>query len=254
MPRPTPVALLIVLSSLAMALPTVAQTAGEMAGTVDETIGIADDTQQKKDQWATEKADLENRYRVARANVDWLKQRIAVEEQRAAALDDRVAELERRLDESGRLQAVIQDSLVAVMHRFERTVDRDLPFLRDERTRRMDSLRQELAKPEVPSAEKLRRLLEAMLVEAQYGETVEVTREEITIDGQPKFVDVLRVGRLAVFWRTPDGDRIGTWDPAAGDWVELPGDQSRTLKKAMEMATRMRPVQLLSVPLGRIAP
>jgi hypothetical protein len=228
------------------------QSAGELSETVDETIGIAEGTQELRDDWATEKAALENRYRVASANVAWLQERIAVEEQRAAGLDDRVAELNRRLDESGRLNAVIQDSLVAVLHRLERVVAADLPFLPLERGRRLADLRQELAKPEVASAEKLRRLLEAMLVEAQYGESVEVTQEKIAIQGTETFVDMLRIGRLAMFWRTPDGEQIGTWDPVSADYVTLPGSYSRTLQKAMEMATRMRPVQLISLPVGRI--
>jgi len=236
------------------AAPVLAQTAEDLSGTVDETIDTERTTQELKDEWATEKTELENRYRVAKSNVEWLQQRIAVESQRAAGLDDRVAELERRLDESGRLQAVIQDSMVAVLHRLEKVVAADLPFLPEEREQRLQFLRTELAKPEVTSAEKLRRLLEAMLVEAQYGETVEVTQERIAIGGQEKFVDMLRLGRLAMFWRTPDGTQIGTWDPVSRDYVLLPGKYSRTLQKAMEMATRMRPVQLLSLPLGRIEP
>ena len=48
------------------------------------------------------------------------------------------------------------------------------------------------------------------------------------------------------------GDQIGTWDPVSGSYVTLPKSYSRTVQRAMEMATRMRPVQLLSLPLGRI--
>lgn len=233
-------------------VPTFAQEAGQMEETVDETIGIAKDTQELKDDWSAEHTALENRYRVAQANVAWLTERIAVEEKRARALDDRVAELNRRLEESGRLQTVIQDSLVALLHRLERVVEADLPFLKQERDTRLAGLQQELAKPEVPSAEKLRRLLEAMLVEAQYGESVEVTQEQITIEGQETFVDMLRIGRLTMFWRTPDGAQIGTWDPVSRSYTLLPKSYSRTLQKAMDMAARIRPVQLISLPLGRI--
>ena len=251
MPRYLATAVLLV---VLLALTASAQTADDLSGTVDETIGIAEDTQELKDDWADERTDLENRYRVARANVAWLQERINVERQRALALDERVAELERRLEESGRLNAVIQDSMVAVLRRLDHVVAADMPFLAAERSRRLASLRAELAKPEVASAEKLRRLLEAMLVEAQYGESVEVTQEKITIDGQEKFVDMLRVGRLAMFWRSPDGEQVGTWDPVSQQYALLPSGESRTIQRAMEMATRMRPVELLSLPLGRIQP
>lgn len=228
------------------------QTAEDLTGKVDQTITTEQGTQALKDDWAGEKADLEHRFRVAKGNVEWLRDRIAVERQRAGALDDRVRELQRRLDESTRLQAVIQDSMTAVLHRLERVVDADLPFLAEERASRLRVLRAELAKPEVDSAEKLRRLLEGLLVEAQYGQTVEVTQERILIDGRETFVDMLRLGRLAMFWRTPDGRQIGTWDPVAEAHVALPDRHARTMQRAMEMATRMRPVQLLSLPLGRI--
>jgi hypothetical protein len=230
-----------------------AQTARDLAGAVDQTIATERSMQERKDDWAGERAELGNRYRIAKSNVEWLQQRLTVERERAAALDDRVRELRRRLDESTRLQAVIQDSLVAVLHRLDRVVAADLPFLVEERETRLRHLRGELARPEVDAAEKLRRLLEALLIEAQYGQTVEVTPERITLDGREMFVDVLRLGRLAVFWRTPDGAQVGTWDPVTGAHVALADRYARDLKKAMEMATRMRPVQLLSLPLGRIA-
>lgn len=245
--------LLIVLAGLVATVPATAQDREELPGEVDKTITIEQETQVLRDDWATDRAELEQRYRVAKANVEWLHERIAVEQQRADALDARVRELQRRLDESGRLQAVIQDSMVAVLQRLDRVVEVDLPFLADERSTRLRFLRAELAKPEVDPAEKLRRLLEALLIEAQYGETVEVTQERITIDGRETFVDMMRLGRLAVFWRTPDGRHIGTWDPVTENHVVLPDRHARTLQRAMEMATRMRPVQLLSLPLGRIS-
>lgn len=246
--------LLLALWILAAAAPATAQTAEKLAGTVDETIATARNTQQLKDAWSAEKTDLENRYHVARSNVEWLRQRIDVESQRAAALDHRVHELQRQIQESSRLQEVIQDSMIAVLCRLERSVDASIPFLTEERGNRVRFLRGELAKPEVDPAEKLRRLLEALLIEAQYGRTVEVIQERIVIGEVQKFVDMLRIGRLALIWRTPEGTQIGTWDPVTESHVLMPDRHKRTVQRAMEMATRMRPVQLLSLPIGRIEP
>lgn len=239
---------------LCASVPVLAQTAEDLTAKVDSTIATEASTQQLKTTWATEKSSLEDRYRAAKANVTWLNERLGVEQQRASALDDAVRELERRQTESTRLQAVVQDTMIAVLHRLERAVAADLPFLATERQQRLTSLRAELARPEVEAGEKLRRLLEGLLVEAQYGGTVEVTQERIAVAGTEKIVDMLRLGRLALFWRTPDGAQIGTWDPATATYVLLPGKHSRTVQKAMEMATRIRPVQLLSLPIGRIQP
>lgn len=222
--------------------------------TVDQTIETRQSTQQQKDQWSREKAALVQRYRAARAGVDWLTERKAAEMRRVQALESAVAELQRRLDETDRLESSIQDTLTVLLGRLEDQVDRGLPFLATEREQRLQLVAEELARPDVTSAEKLRRLLEAMQIEAGFASNIEVYQAEITVDGQPMFADILRVGRLALFWRTPDGSRVGHFDQAAGRWSELPGSEKRNIGLAMEMATRMRPFAVIELPLGRIAP
>jgi hypothetical protein len=124
----------------------------------------------------------------------------------------------------------------------------------EERKSRIDYLKKEIVKPDVSDADKLRRLLEALQIEMNYGSTVEVTQQKIDLGGDELFVDLLRVGRVSVFWRTPDGKRCGEYDRGTRRWVELPGKYNRNIGTAMDMATRMRPVELLDLPLGRIQP
>ena len=225
---------------------------GALKETVNQTIDTAKSTQGKLDEWAQEQARLEARYRAAKANIFYLEDRLEVEELRGAALDEQVAELERRLQESSRLNAVITDTLRTVLERLEHVVAADQPFLREERAHRLESLRRQMAQPEIAPAENLRRLLEALLVEARYGETIEVTQESIELDGEDSFVDLLRIGRLALFWQTPDGQRTGTYDPEQGRYVELDTRYRRNIKHAMGMASNMRVIELLSLPLGQI--
>jgi hypothetical protein len=244
------VAVLIV---AAAATPLCAQTTADgLQETVGGTVQIEQETQRQRDDWATEQAELEARYRTAKANVKYLQERITSEEGRVAALNESIAELERRMGEARTLQNSLQDTLDMTMLRFERFVENDLPFLADEREQRLESLRGELARPEVTGAEKLRRLLEAMQVETEYGKVVAVDQDEITVDGEPLFVDVLRVGRVSLFWRTPDGEKVGTFDRGTWEWVELPASYERSITIAIEMASRLRPVQLIDLPLGRI--
>ena len=244
------IGLLIAAYSLALA-----QTdAGHVENTVDGTIGVQKQTQKEQDAWAKEQAELETRYRNAKAQIAYLNDRKAVEQKKADALTDRVNELQRRLDESLKLEANLQDTLRAVMNHLESWVNRDLPFLMSERSARIAGLKDELARPEVTGAEKLRRILEALQIEANYGGTVEVVQDEITVGSEKLFVDLLRIGRVSVFWRTPDGNRVGEYDVATRKWVELPDSYSRTLGRAMDMAMRIRPTELIALPLGRIQP
>ena len=231
-----------------------AQDSGELQETVQESVSTRQDTQGRLDGWAEEKADLTNRFRAARANVEWLRGRRSDELEKVTALEGRVAEMGRRLIEAQRLENSIQDSLMVILVTLEESVRGGLPFLPEERDLRLESVRRDLVQPDVPSAEKLRRLLEALQVEAGYASTVEVYQDRIQIDGQDLHADILRLGRLSLFWRTPDGDRMGLYDRAADSWVELSGRHDRAIARAMEMATRMRPMELIDLPLGRIEP
>jgi len=239
---------------LAMVLTGATLQAQDVPTTVDETIETRLLTQQEKDQWSAEKAQLVQRFRAAQANVTWLENRRGDELARVEALEGRVAEFQRRLGEADRLEGSMQDSLEVVLDRLADSIDRGLPFLPTERAARLEQVRAELAKPDVSSAEKLRRLLEALQIEASYAASVEVYQDRIQVDAQDVHADILRLGRLSLFWRTPDGARVGVYDPAAGVWTELSGAHKRRITRAMEMATRMRPVEIIDLPLGRITP
>jgi len=245
---------------LALAAPAAAQSPTSRASapdslvsTVNETVDTARQIQTSLDDWSQERTNLERRYRAAQANVAYLQELTARENEKAAALDGAVAELERRLIESTRMQAVIQDTLNAVLGRLETVVATDLPFLTAERQDRLANLRLTMAQPDLAPAEKLRHLLEALLIEAQYGNSVEVEPQTIMVAGRETHADILRIGRLALFWRSPDGKRVGNWDPATAAWTELPGRNKRVIAQAMEMAARTRPIDLVSLPLGRIS-
>lgn len=246
---------LVLVATLGLGVaPARAQTAGELQETVQGAVSTRQDTQAKMDDWAQEKADLTNRYRAARANVEWLQGRRTEESESLTALQGRIAEMSRRLGEAERLESSIQDSLMVILVTLEESVARGLPFLPEERDLRLRSVRRELIQPDIPSAEKLRRLLEALQVEAGYASTVEVYQDRIAVDDQEVHADILRIGRLSLFWRTADGDRVGHFDRAAGRWIELGGGHERSIARAMEMATRMRPMELIDLPLGRIQP
>ncbi len=235
--------------------PALAQVkAQDLEETVDSTVEIRRQTQERMDQWDAQRTELVGRYRAARANVDYLTQRREIAEERLAALHERVAELERRLKESSRLAACLQDTLVAILRRVDCSVAHDLPFLAAERATRLASLKDDLARPDVTPAEKLRHLLEVLQIEAQYGGTVEVYQDRITVAGDSLCVDLLQLGRLSIFWRTPDGKRVGEYDRAIGQWVELPRKYRRPIDLAMEIATHRRPIGLVALPLGRLVP
>ncbi|MFO7655240.1 MAG: DUF3450 domain-containing protein [Candidatus Krumholzibacteriia bacterium] len=234
------------------AAPAAAALADAVQQDLRQSIAVRQETQQQQDAWAAERLELTARYRDLQRSVEDLQERRSAEEARLQALQERASELRRRMVEAERLEASLEDTLRTTMVQLAAAVETSLPFLPDERAARLQAVGSELARPEVAPAEKLRRVLEALQVETQYGGTVEVYRDRIEVAGQVVHADILRLGRLALFWSTPDRSRVGTFALAGGRWLDLPGRHHRAVLRAIEMASRLRPVEVIGLPLGSV--
>jgi hypothetical protein len=244
-------------TALAVALSAAAvraQDAAQLSETVKKTVETHQQTQKKQEEWANEQAELTARMRAARAQVDFFEKKKALEEKEVAALDAGIAELERRMVESVRLNESLLDTLNVVVARLETFVEGDLPFLMEERRARIAGVKDSLARPDYTGAEKLRRVLEALQVEANYGSVAEVYQEKIMVNDEEIFAEMVRVGRLSVYWLTPDGERVGEYDRAEDKWVELDHKYVHPINVTREMALRLLSVEVVSLPLGRIQP
>jgi len=211
-------------------------------------------TQEHLDGWAAERADLQTRWDAARAQVAYLQERVALQRERTEALERSGDDLARRLTESQRLASCIEDTLRVILRDLARVVAHDLPFLPTERARRLDRVRRELDDPGITQADKLRRVFEAVQIEASYGGALEVYQDGIVVDGEPLTCDLLMIGRLALFWLTPDQRRGGVWDPATAAYRTVSGKSLESIRLAMEMATRRRLAGVLDLPLGSVEP
>ncbi|WP_172683901.1 DUF3450 domain-containing protein [Desulfosarcina cetonica] len=173
-----------------------------------------------------------------------------MDENNAAAA--RIAEKTTELTHMEQIGAQIDPFLDEVLTRMRRLIAADLPFLPDERQRRVDSLERLLIDPEVSQSERLRKLMEALMVELEYGQTIEVTRQTIDIAGEATLVNLFRLGRLALFYQHLDGGDCGFYNIAEGTWQPLPRRYQGAILAAMEMGAKQRPVDILTLPIGRI--
>jgi len=57
------------------------------------------------------------------------------------------------------------------------------------------------------------------------------------------------VGRLALFFRTLDGRRVGRWDPEARRWAALDDRYVEPLARAFAVARKQAAPDLLTLPL-----
>ena len=131
----------------------------------------------------------------------------------------------------------------------EKFVVLDLPFHQEERIGAVLQLKQRLGEPSLSVAAKFRLLLEAYQLEQGYGDKVEAWRGPLQFEGEQLSVEYLRVGRVALYFQSLDGESSGYWDAAGQAWQALDPDYNRSLAQAMRVARNLTAPQLLQLPM-----
>ena len=165
----------------------------------------------------------------------------------------RIAAKTRQLASSEEIADQMTPYLETVLVRLDGRIDADQPFLTEERRQRVDHLDSLLADPGVTVSEKFRKTVEALMVEAEYGRTIEVYQDTITVERQPLLATIFRLGRIGLFYQTLDHSRSGVFDVAARAWTPLPETTNAALQTAVDIGAKRRPVEILTLPLGRMA-
>ncbi len=200
-----------------------------------------------------ERADLpariqEAREKLRRAEHQAEKYEAYIEKQAAVN-----AELRRRKAESEKMEMALAPFLDDLLDRLKAFVEKDLPFLPDERRKRLESLARTLNDFHAPLSEKSRRILEALRIEMEYGSSVETGSAEIDFPEGPVRVDLFRLGRTALYYRTPDRGRCGRFNREKGEWEALPERYAPEIAKALAIADKERTPELLTLPVGKAA-
>jgi hypothetical protein len=169
------------------------------------------------------------------------------------AAQTRLVAKEQQLTDIEQISSQIRPFVEAQVTALAANLAEGLPFLTAERQQRIAALTTLMTDPEVAISETYRKAMEALLIEAEYGFTSEVYRETITVDGQTLLADIFRLGRLGLFFQSLDRKQCGFFNIAADTWQPLPDLHNRSLATAIEIAAKRRPVELLRLPVGRMA-
>jgi len=156
-----------------------------------------------------------------------------------ALVEDQRVELEilyRNIDEVGTIEGQILPLMARMIDGLERFIDLDVPFLQEERYAQVERLRALMTRSDVTTASQFNNVLTQWMVEMEdYGMTIDVYTDEIvTADGVTREVQLLRIGRIALLYITPDGSHVGAWDKNARAWVPLDESMVREIRIGIE--------------------
>ncbi|MGI9558888.1 MAG: DUF3450 domain-containing protein [Thermodesulfobacteriota bacterium] len=143
----------------------------------------------------------------------------------------------------------IPSLLLRMIESMEKFVELDIPFLRDERAKRVDSLKKLMARGDVTTAEQFRRVFDAYLDEIQYGNTIGAYEGVIELKGKSRRVTFLRIGRVALLYQTEDRSLEGMWSREKNRWVPLGGEYSDSIRRGISVAREQAAPGLMFVPV-----
>jgi septal ring factor EnvC (AmiA/AmiB activator) len=228
------------------------QTEQRIEQPVRQSIDTRQATQKEEEQWRLEKEKLVARYEQLQEQEKQLTDQEKALTQQIASAKTRIVAKEKQLADIEDISRQIQPFIQEIFNALKSQVADGYPFLMDERQGRLGRLETALADPDVAISEKYRKVMEALLVEAEYGFTIEAHQETITMDGQSMLADIFRLGRISLFYQSLDRKRCGFYNAADGVWQSLDTVHNPAIQTAIDIAAKRRPIELLSLPLGRM--
>lgn len=173
--------------------------------------------------------------------------------------------LQKQLDAVETTEKSIIPHLLSMIDWLDNFIAHDMPFHSEERQQRINYLKSSIIEPNTSLPERYRRVLEAYQIESEYGYTIEAYPQ--TIEASPQtivptltttntslHVQLLRVGRIGLYYQSENGQRSGYWDHKKRTWQDASSadiEISDEIKQGLLIAQKQRPHTLLSLPVSK---
>ncbi len=225
-----------------------AQTVDQVLQADQRRLNLAQQSQERINNIVEGTRSLEDQYRAINKEIDGLKvynrlMRAQVEGQ-AATLED----IALSMDQVDVINRQIFPLMERMIDALEQSVNLDVPFLMAERTKRIDDLKAIMERSDVTVAEKFRKVMEAYQIENDYGNSSEYYEESLTIDGATRAFNMLRIGRIGLYFQSDDTKITGRWDNQNREWV-IDNSARNEVRKGLRMARQLIAPELIVIPV-----
>ena len=161
--------------------------------------------------------------------------------------ENELAGLQSQLERVGNIEVDLAPMMLQMFNELEDFIASDLPFRLDQRTQRLDNIREVLGEANVSPAEKYRLLLNAFEIESAYGRSLNAYSEEVLVDGVPQEANILQIGRVAMIRQVGDDLAIMTHDNQT--WRPVPSSMASNVQRAFRIANEVTTPEVFEAPL-----
>lgn len=226
------------------------QQLGTALRTSLQTVQDSDSSQQRIDQLDSQTQSLLNQYRAYLKQLEQLNRYNESQRRQVDAQERELASLRTDINNISSLQRSVQPLMEDMLTGLEDFVNADIPFQLDERLDRVGRLKNIMENPGQSPAQRYRLIVEAYQIENEYGRTIEAYRGDVTVDDTTyENAEFLRIGRLALIFKTDDNEVLKIYDSESNAWVDLDDSYLDEVRTGLRMAKEQIPPNLMTVPL-----
>jgi len=215
------------------------QGANQEAKAAQERINEIDDETQK----------LLTAYRTAVAEKESIDAYSAQLKLQIDSQEQDLASIQKQLDEVETTAREILPLMQRMLDTLDHFVELDVPFLSEERRKRVAGLKEVMNRADVTISEKYRRIVEAYQIEMEYGRTLEAYEGRVGEGDEARTLQFLRLGRVALMYQTLDGKETGYWDNEKRDWV-VDDHYEHAFKEGIRVAKKLGAPDLMIMPVA----
>ena len=210
------------------------------------TIKNLQQAQERIDKLDTESKRLTNEYKDTIVEYEILNKYDNQLERITISQAEEIANITKQIEDLDETNKYVLPLLERMVITLRDLIEIDVPFLMDERNKRIAQVLATFDNPKVTASENVRQVLEAYNIEREYGRTIETYEDSIVLDGEEKVVNILRIGRLALMYQLKDQSETGVWNGT--EWEEVSGYRI-PVRDGIRMANKTAPLDLLFLPV-----
>ena len=193
---------------------------------------------------------LTDQYRAINKEIDGLKVYNRLMTAQVQGQEATLEDIKISMDQVDVINRQIFPLMERMIDGLEQSIALDIPFLKEERVGRIDGLKSLMSRSDVSVAEKFRKVMEAYQIELDYGSSAEFYKQSLDLgsDYGVRDYNMLRVGRIGLYFQSDDSSITGMWDVDQNAWV-VDDEYRSEIRKGLRMARQLIAPELLLIPV-----
>lgn len=236
---------------------TVIVNGGLFAQTVDDVLEadakrlqLAQASQERINEQVDGTRTLTDQYRAINKEIDGLKVYNRLMTAQVQGQEATLEDIKISMDQVDVINRQIFPLMERMIDGLDQSIALDIPFLKEERVNRIDGLKALMSRSDVSVAEKFRKVMEAYQIELDYGSSAEFYKQSLDLgsDYGVRDYNMLRVGRIGLYFQSDDSSITGIWDANQNAWV-VDDEYRSEIRKGLRMARQLIAPELLLIPV-----